>query len=260
MRRGGVGGMDAAKNTASAPRVERKFYLPPGRVDLAYAALRQACRADASYPEGRVTSLYFDTFDLESYYASASGDWERHKVRLRWYGEGDEETSAAVFLERKTRQGMSSTKQRRMFSAPAERLRQARLSTGVIDRRTLVDTLAEMGHHAGERLRPIVAVSYRRRRLVEMLTGVRVSIDSEITSTLVAEDIGAGAFDVRLPGGVLEVKGPDTELPPSLRRIGMLDTGWSRFSKYCQCLGTHLFETEAVGGRWPSGVWPENSG
>lgn len=249
--------MDSGLDTTAAVRVERKFYLPPGRADLAYAVLRQVCRNDPDYPEGRVTSLYFDTPDLDSYSDSASGEWERHKVRLRWYDDADDGAAAAVFLERKTRRGLSSAKQRLMFRVAPERLRLGRLSKGVVDRRSLVDALAEMGHHAGARLRPIVAVSYRRRRLVDMLSGVRVSLDSEIASTLVARDIGVGSFDVRLPGGVVEVKGPDVELPASLRRLRLLETGWSRYSKYCQCLGAHLFEAEAVGGRWPSGVWPD---
>ena len=166
-----------------------------------------------------MTSLYFDTPELDSYADSASGEWERHKVRLRWYDDAADGAAAVVFLERKTRRGLSTTKHRRPFSVPADRLRPDRLSGGVIDRRALVDTLAEMGHHAGARLRPVVAVSYRRRRLVDMVSGVRVSLDSEIASTLVARDIGAGAFDVRLPGGVVEVKGPDMELPASLRRL-----------------------------------------
>ena len=89
-----------------------------------------------------------------------------------------------------------------------------------------------------------------------MLSGVRVSLDSEITSTLVSMEICAGAFDVRLPGAVVEVKGSYMELPPSLRRIRLLDIGWGMFSKHCQCLGAHLFESESVGGRWPSGIWP----
>ena len=249
--------MDAARDTAAASRVERKFYLPPGKSDFAYAVLRQVCRNDPEYPAGRVTSLYFDTPDLDSYADSASGEWERRKVRLRWYDEAAGGAAATVFLELKTRRGLSTTKRRRMFGVPAGRLRPDRLAGGVVDRRALVDALAEMGHHAGGRLRPIVAVSYRRRRLVDVLSGVRVSLDSEIASMLVAKDIGGGAFDVRLPGAVVEVKGPDAELPASLRRLRLLDAGWSRYSKYCQCLGAHLFETEAVGGRWPSGVWPE---
>ena len=249
--------MAPARDEAAATRVERKFYLPPGREDLAYAVLRQVCRNDPEYPGGRVTSLYFDTDELDSYADSASGEWERHKVRLRWYDASAAGAVAAVFLERKTRRGLSTTKRRRMFGVDAECLRPDRLFEGVIDRRALVDTLAEMGHHAGAPLRPVAVVSYRRRRLVDMLSGVRVSLDSEIASTLVAKDIGAGAFDVRLPGAVVEVKGPDVELPASLRRLRLLEAGWSRYSKYCQCLGAHLFETEAVGGRWPSGVWPE---
>ena len=236
-------------------RFERKFYLLPGRVELAYAVLRHVCRADRDYPEGRVNSLYFDTQDLNSYSASASGDWERYKVRVRWYGEADEDSQTVpVFLERKSKRGFSVAKQRRLFTVPADHLRPDRLREGILDRHALVDTLAEMGHHADGPLQPIVAVSYRRRRLSEMLTGVRVSLDSEIRSALVARQIASGQPEIRLPGGVVEVKGPTMDLPPTLQRIRLLDTGWSRFSKYCHCLGLHLSETEAVGGPWPSGL------
>ena len=113
----------ALTQTDAAARIERKFYLPPGRVDLAYAVLRQVCRKDPDYAEGRVTSLYFDTVELDSYSDSESGDWERHKVRLRWYGEIDDAPLTTGFLERKAKRGLSTTKQRRTFSVAAERLR-----------------------------------------------------------------------------------------------------------------------------------------
>ena len=242
------------EHTPFSARIERKFYFPPGRVDLAYATLRHVCRNDSDYPEGRVSSLYFDTVELDCYSASGAGEWERHKVRLRWYGKIDSVPSAVVFLERKTKQGFSTTRQRRTFSVAAERLSPGRLHEGAIDRRAFVDALTEMGHREAARLRPILAVTYRRRRLVDMLSGVRISLDSEITSTLVSRETSAGAFDVRLPGAVVEVKGSDMALPPSLRQMRLLDAGWGRFSKYCQCLGAHLFETEPVGGRWPSGL------
>ena len=247
--------MDIVKDVAVTSRIERKFYLPPGRVDLAYAVLRQVCRTDPDYPEGRVNSLYFDTLDLDSYSASESGDWERHKVRLRWYGDIDALAASTVFLELKSKRGQSTTKQRRSFIVPAERLHAGRLHKGAIGRRALVDTLTGMGQHDGPRLRPIVVISYRRKRLVDLLSGVRVSLDSEITSTLISKEIGMASFHIRLPGDVLEIKGPYGDLPQSLRRIGLLGTGWSRYSKYCQCLGAHLFETDSVGGRWPSGMW-----
>ncbi len=239
----------------AASRVERKFYLLPEKVELAYALLRQVCRADSDYPEGLVTSLYFDTTELDSYSASASGEWERHKVRLRWYGDvNGEVTTVPVFLERKTKRGFSAVKQRRMLTVPAERLRPEGLSEGTVGKHEFVDTLAEMGHYSDLPLLPILAVSYRRRRLSDMLSGVRVSVDSEITSRMVASEISSGSPGISLSGGVVEVKGPSVDLPESLRRIRLLDTGWSRFSKYCNCLGAHLSETEAVGGRWPSGL------
>jgi len=86
-----------------------------------------------------------------------------------------------------------------------------------------------------------------------MLTGVRVSLDYSIRSTSIARELGYGERELQLPGGVIEVKGQSIELPPTLRRMRLLDIDWSRFSKYSHCVESHLSQPGTMSRLWPSG-------
>ena len=238
----------------STPRFERKFFILPKHIGFAYATLRQVCRADSEYPEGQVNSLYFDTPDLEQYIRSASGDFRKEKVRIRWYGQpGSHQEEVSVFLELKSRQGFASSKQRCRLAVSAQHLELAHLGAGIIDKTTLATTLAEFGHFPSNPLQPIIMICYQRYRFNEMLTGTRVSFDHNIVSSVVAPGLGYRERELRLEGGVIEVKGPTLELPVTLRRIRVLDADWSRFSKYGQCIESHLSQPGSVARVWPSG-------
>ncbi|HSW59135.1 MAG TPA: hypothetical protein VLH15_12070, partial [Dehalococcoidales bacterium] len=54
-------------------------------------------------------------------------------------------------------------------------------------------------------------------------------------------------------GGVVEIKGRQMELPLALRRLKILDTEWTRFSKYGNCLDACLHDPGNMAGYWPSG-------
>ena len=93
----------------------------PRNLGFAYTLLRQICRPDNEYPEGLVSSLYFDTADLDQYIRSASGDLKKDKVRIRWYDELDDyQETVPVFIELKKRQGFASSKQRQRIMVPLE--------------------------------------------------------------------------------------------------------------------------------------------
>ena len=226
----------------------------PKNIGFAYTLMRQICRPDSEYPEGLVNSLYFDTTDLDQYTRSASGDSKKDKVRIRWYDEiNDSQGTAPVFIELKTRQGFASSKQRQRFLVPAQHLGLAYLTGGIVSKTVLIDTIARFGYYPELPLRPIIKISYWRYRFNEMMTGTRVSFDYDIRSSMVAPELGNRERELRLHGGVIEVKGPTLELPVTLRRIRMLDTDWSRFSKYGYCVDSHLSDPGTVARLWPSG-------
>jgi hypothetical protein len=235
-------------------RFERKFFIIPRNLGFAYTILRQICRPDKEFPKDLVNSLYFDTTDLDQYERSASGEYRKDKVRIRWYGEIDDlQETVPVYIELKTRQGFASSKQREKFLVPVKSLELANIGSGIVSKTTLIETIARFGYYTEQPLRPIIRISYWRYRFNEMSTGVRVSFDYGIRSSIVASDLGYGERELQLTGGVVEVKGPNLELPVTLRRIRLLDADWSRFSKYSYCIDSHLSDPGSLARFWPSG-------
>ncbi len=158
-----------------------------------------------------------------------------------------------VFLELKSRYGFASSKQRQRLLVAAQRLEPLHLGAGVIAKTILVDTLARFGHYPESPLRPIIVISYWRCRFNEMMTGTRVSFDYGIHSSMVTPELGYGERKLQLQGAVIEVKGSTLELPLTLRHMRLLDTDWSRFSKYGYCIDSHLSDPGSVARFWPSG-------
>ncbi|MBT4512713.1 MAG: VTC domain-containing protein [Chloroflexi bacterium] len=235
-------------------RFERKFFIIPQKVGFAHALLRQVCRSDVEYPHSRINSLYFDTSDLDQHDRSASGEFVKDKVRIRWYGEnGTLPETVSVFLELKSRRGFASSKKRERSLVSSEALQLSNLGAGIIQRTVFSDTVLQFGHFTELPLQPIINISYSRYRFTEMFSGVRVSLDYDIRSTFVAKGFGNGEHELPLRGAVIEVKGPSMELPKTLRRMKLLDTDWSRFSKYSHCIDAHLESPGAMARQWPSG-------
>ena len=226
-------------------RFERKFAIRPANIGFAYTFLRQICRSDSEYPVDRITSLYFDTVDLDQYQKSASGEFRKNKVRIRWYGSDirKQQDEIPVYLEVKQREGFASSKQRRKLMVPRQSLDPENLPNGILDKTTINQTLASFGHIQEKTIRPVIVISYLRYRFSEIQTGVRVAFDRDIRANVVAADLGRQSGEVRLVNSVIEVKGPTLELPITLRRLHFLDTDWSRFSKYGNCLDTYFDRT-----------------
>lgn len=264
-------------------RVEQKFFITPDRIPAAMALLRKTCRPDPEHALGQVNSLYFDTHDLEEHTRSDAGEFAKDKIRIRWYGgecdphrSWSEDPSASekgewpvmtadvgasastatvpVWLERKTRQGFASTKQRLSVDVHACVLAPAALCRGIVSASLLRDTMVCFGFFPDGRLCPVIAISYWRHRFVEPVTGFRVSIDARIRSSLVMLSVGKGERGLELPGAVVEVKGSVFDLPTSLRPLADLGSSWSRYSKYSSSLDGHAATLGSVSRLWPSGI------
>ncbi|NLE73430.1 MAG: VTC domain-containing protein [Actinobacteria bacterium] len=275
-------------------RVEQKFFIRPEHMALVLALLSRTCRRDGQYPADQVNSLYFDTFDLEEYRKSDSGDSAKDKIRIRWYGQkfdphvhtdsnavaaadGREATlkhvspedpcpegapirTVAVWLERKTRRRFASTKQRRSLEVPSPSLEFARLGRGIVPPSLLVSIMADFGLFVRGRMCPVIAISYWRYRFVEPCTGFRVSMDSHIRSSVAMPGIGRGERGLELPGAVVEVKGPVFALPAALGPLADIGSSWTRYSKYASSLDAHAADLGGISRAWPSGSMAKDLG
>jgi hypothetical protein len=250
-------------------RMEQKFFIAPQDIGWARALLRRACRIDPQFPVGQVNSVYFDTIDLDQHQRSLSGEQVKDKVRIRWYGEEyDPQRSSVgrasprpalkdrvtVWLELKSRQGFASTKQRLPLPVSRAELALPLLARGIVPAATLLQTIAGFGFFPPGPLRPVIVISYSRRRFVEPFTGYRISFDSHIRSSLLIPGREGSERGLELPGAVVEVKCPALHLPPALRQLADLGSWWSRYSKYSACLDGHAAERGTVSRLWPSGL------
>jgi hypothetical protein len=245
-------------------RVEQKFFVLPQRYDVAFGLLRRTCREDPEYAVGQVNSLYFDTPDLEQHQRSDAGEYNKDKIRIRWYGEECDPHRAdcadrsdrpvRVWLERKSRIGFASTKQRICLTVPAHKLVHDALGKGILSPSVMRHTVAGFGFFTYAPLAPVIAISYWRYRFVEPQTGFRISIDSHIRSSLILPGLGKGERALELPGAIVEVKGARFEVPRSLRDMAEIGTSWTRYSKYSSSIEAHDSQSGSVSRLWPNGM------
>jgi hypothetical protein len=235
-------------------RFELKYFLAPRDVGSAYGLLRHTCPPAPDYASEQINSLYFDTAELEQYERSDDGDYQKDKVRIRWYGRDEELRGIqAIYLELKSRRGFASTKQRSFLQVPAKYLTRGRLGQGVISRNTLSDTLASFGYFPTGILQPVIKISYWRYRFSDIISSQRVSLDCRIRSTMIMPGPGNGEKELELPCGIIEIKGRSMDLPITLRGLRLLNIDWSRFSKYSACIDSHTEIPGTVGWLSPPG-------
>ena len=218
-----------APHSETFTRVERKLLVDPKRLGLIRAWLAHACAPAPAYPVGQVSSCYYDTPDMDEYFASADGDLYKHKVRLRWYGSVAGDGNAIAFVELKSKQGAETAKRRAPLTVPALALADEEFGV-VLPRETLTRYLLGFGHRPPLDLRPTVVVTYHRYRFVDRQSQMTLSLDSSIRAWL--PGAARCSRPVQLGVAVVELKGRTVALPPLLRPLARFAPVWSAFTKY----------------------------
>jgi len=238
---------------SGSQRFERKFYLPSSAVPFAAHLLAHCCPADRRYARGTIHSVYYDTDNLDYYDESEQGQRIRNKVRVRWYDDSHNADTVTVFIELKSKNGFAGSKQRKQHVVSAQRLAMSALRHGPVPYTHVVNALAEFDYHPHNQLHPMLLITYQRLRFVDPLTGSRISLDWNIRSTLVYPLLNRGEQSLTMEGAVIEIKGPSNEIPLTLRSLQVLNTDWSRYSKYATCMQSQLEKTGSFGRLLPSG-------
>ncbi len=198
------------------------------RARLIEAWLDARLPRDPRFPEGVITSCYYDSISLDAYQESVDGELLKQKLRLRWYGEPIDRY-AGVWLELKSRDGARSFKHR--VRAPIEG-NESSLGLVIPDQQTLRRQLRELETLVGQRfaptLQPTAIVRYRRIRWQTTDGSLRASLDTDVR---VAAPQGLPIWLPLPDGGVLELKSAG-ELPPQAAHLGRLGLRRSAHSKY----------------------------
>lgn len=231
-------------------RYELKFLLPCSAKKRLSDEIRFALRPDThGNDQGcyRISSLYYDTRHLETYWDKLDGVLQRQKFRLRYYGRPQEEPEAS-FFEIKHRYNNCVSKERLRLT-PEKAASLLRGESGL-------DELAEdhprnqadkamltrlLHFHQLRPLHPVLIVSYLREALVGIHEpDLRVTFDHYLSAHGARDYLSPGFSDEPAFLGpeqfILEVKF-DQNLPRWLQqRLVSEQLRPIRFSKYAEAV------------------------
>lgn len=199
-------------NNMSATRFEKKFV-----VTARQAALLEKFFSQNIVTSYKVSSIYYDTSDLDSYLEVIEGANFKTKYRVRFYNDSLSE----VFWERKEKENKLSTKKRWLIPEY-----KSNFSSWDVP----------LALRASKKLNPKIEISYVRKVLSDR-NGERLTLDKDI----IYKKMNASAADKALEGCyILEVK---FSRKLSARTTMILNTTQAReknFSKYATCMNKIL--------------------
>jgi hypothetical protein len=176
-------------------RFELKYYLNEIQMERAshqlqnLMAIDKNCKSDKGY---RVRSLYFDSIGDECLYQKQSGDLMRKKIRLRTYGDGEDDT---VRFEIKRKYGQIVKKDAVTISK--EDARQVCCGNyGILLNRNnpVLDEIYTT--FVTKLYKPKVIVEYKRVAYVSPVSNIRVTFDQDLRSNINHLDLFSSVKDM----------------------------------------------------------------
>jgi hypothetical protein len=219
-------------------RSEIKFLLPHADLGKIRSILEVNCRRIRhDGPVSLVNSLYFDDAGLGAYRENLDGVGTRMKVRLRWYGQKDDE--GRFHFEIKKRTGLTMGKDR---LAVHSRVPLSSLTFQNILNALCAILPVKQREALIRRPDPILISEYKREYFREHYSPVRITLDFDVTYFDQSGKRRPGKrFGVRVPEWVIvEGKAPVGEELRLRRLLFPLQPRITRSSKYvmgCQRLG-----------------------
>jgi hypothetical protein len=124
-----------------------------------------------TFPLRRVNNLYFDTIDYSNFQAHLDGYYERSKVRLRWYGEGN--IFSTSNLEIKSKFGNLGNKNTFLISEEID----LQFHTHQEIFQTVMGQLPNNQAIMLSNYQPVIINYYHREYFESIINGIRLTID-----------------------------------------------------------------------------------
>jgi SPX domain protein involved in polyphosphate accumulation len=222
-------------------RYELKYILPVAQCARIIDELKVQIPPDShggeqGYP---LVSLYYDSPQLECFWAKIEGIRFRRKVRLRIYPGEDITTVTKGSIEIKQR--INKTVQKRRLELPLDQAE--RLCAGQLDIQGLDEMDTQVANEVTYlsrmlNLQPTAITAYWRRAFEgqEENAGVRVTFDTSVASRIHALTVNAAAVNrLILPADycIMEVKADDRVPEWATSLLARHDCQLNRVSKYC---------------------------
>lgn len=213
---------------------ETKFVLRNNAAHIISKWLECRCRPDPEFPEGIISSIYYDTRNWQFLNEKINSDYLKTKIRLRWYS--NIKTNKALtpsFLEAKYKIGSRRKKFRTKTLYSGKWLSQQDLQNPRLMK--IMDILQKNQILITGPVYPVFIISYKRKRFIDPVTYSRVCIDYDIHIPKVNTQMLPPVSTEYLQSAVFELKGRIIQLPEILHQLTALGCYKHSFSKYSAC-------------------------
>lgn len=196
--------------------------------------LSLSCRPDPEFPEGTVSSIYYDTRNWKYLAEKINSDYLKSKVRVRWYSDiNNIKHSKDSFAEAKFKIGSRREKIRVKTPYTGQWLADKSL-----DNVKLLEIPAILGVKEiviCQNVYPVFQISYKRLRFIEPVTGTRICFDYDIWAPRINSYMMQVFNPFKLHLSVFELKGKMSKLPFMLQPLTNIGCRKASFSKYSAC-------------------------
>ncbi len=209
---------------------EGKYSFRSGHASELLRFLRARLIPDPRFPEGTVSSVYFDTPRRDSLREKVGSDYRKEKLRLRWYGDPGPDDPVTGFLEVKAKEGVRRRKTRMDYPLSGAWLQDGRERFDEFSK--FAPRAAEVGSARSGPVFPMIVIRYRRARFLDPDATARISLDFDLRVTGVNRTFFPPRPILRLGRGVLEVKSESGRLPRAMWPVRSRVARRDAFSKY----------------------------
>lgn len=218
-------------------RHELKYLISQGQLTLLHTRLDGLLSRDSHIgPNGKytITSLYFDDCYNRCYWENENGTDPREKFRIRIYNHSTDR----IMLEcKRKQQGMTLKTACPMTRAQVEAILLGQIPADTVHQPPLLQKL--VCQMLTRQLHPVVIVEYERIPFIYQNGNVRITLDTNISSSAEVKKFLTGGFTKRpvMPVGqqLLEVK-YDAFLPDFIYRAAQLENlSQTAYSKFYLC-------------------------
>lgn len=221
--------MDKADQTFD---YEIKFVGENHKAYLLESYLQKAFSPDSEFPEAVISSVYYDTMNLDLMNEKINSDFEKTKIRYRSYLDPKTgERSKVSFKEVKHKLGDKRYKIREKAQTKDE----------IFDDFLLAGSSVEMNHFRAEHtnlripIEPMFTIQYHRKRFVTQKERIRICLDQKIHVGQYNQRVFNYKKNDVSKFCVFEIKGRFKEFPIELKILENFNFKLDSFSKYLVC-------------------------
>ena len=216
--------------------LEKKYLVPNWQATQVRSHLDSLFPKDPEFPQANIYSLYFDNQHFSSLNEKINSDFNKRKIRIRWYEDCETKIKTEAYLEIKEKFGEHRHKIREKVNDNPPNILSSDLFSNQ-DFFFIGQYLKKYYPTQDLSLKPLLIIKYTRYRFLLPPSLTRICFDFNIQVVAANPQVFRQHFlENKLEEAVFELKGELRDLPPELYFLFNKGIYKGSFSKYARCI------------------------